>query len=353
MRPAEVLALETGCCPEPEHAGAGTTHHYQIFGRHFKDARDENGRHVDSGLLRDTPWVTISHVAAAIKVLEQMVGTGLLFTANIHHRTHGNRNDKRSLNSRTMAERAHDFTTWVNDNAEHLGRGHETIPADPHGSLNPTRFRRTLAWHIARQPDGLIALAIQYGHLRTVVSEGYASRSRGGIHDLLDYETARTVADHLTDLSDDLARGEGVSGPAARRLIQAADRCTERFSGTVTTSRQYKVLLSDPLLNVFENKRAYLTCNYDPAKAFCHPDRAVKDATPSLDRCQAGCANIARTDRHAEGLRAEADRLEAESAAEITPEIIADRLRARAAHLRDLAERHDTDRITTSQEHDQ
>lgn len=47
------------------------------------------------------------------------------------------------------------------------------------------RFRRSLAWHIARRPGGLVALAIQYGHMRTTMSAGYAARGRGGIHEYL------------------------------------------------------------------------------------------------------------------------------------------------------------------------
>ncbi|MFJ9900976.1 hypothetical protein ACIQPR_47470 [Streptomyces sp. NPDC091280] len=51
-------------------------------------------------------------------------------------------------------------------------------------------IRGARAWHIARRPGGLIALAIQYGHMRTVLdartSSGYGSRSRGGIHSVLD-----------------------------------------------------------------------------------------------------------------------------------------------------------------------
>jgi hypothetical protein len=42
-------------------------------------------------------------------------------------------------------------------------------------------------------------LAIQYGHMRTTLdartSSGYASRSRGGLHSILDVETALTAAD--------------------------------------------------------------------------------------------------------------------------------------------------------------
>lgn len=58
--------------------------------------------------------------------------------------------------------------------------------------------------------------------MRTAVSAGYAARSRDGIHDLLDIETARATADTLAPLHDDLAAGAGVSGPAARRAIHAA-----------------------------------------------------------------------------------------------------------------------------------
>ncbi|WP_217200862.1 hypothetical protein [Streptomyces buecherae] len=58
--------------------------------------------------------------------------------------------------------------------------------------------------------------------MRTAVSAGYASRSRDGIHDLLDIETARSTADTLATLAADRAAGGGMSGPAARRAILAA-----------------------------------------------------------------------------------------------------------------------------------
>ena len=116
-----------------------------------------------------------------------------------------------------------------------------------------------------------MALAVQYGHLRTVVSQGYGSRQRDGIHQLLDLETARAVAEHLSEVHDALQRGEGVSGPAARRLIHAAREEHHRFGGLLATPRQAKALLSDPALTVFENADVYLTCNYDPRRALCNP----------------------------------------------------------------------------------
>ncbi|MFF0134420.1 hypothetical protein ACFYTG_54015 [Streptomyces mirabilis] len=47
-----------------------------------------------------------------------------------------------------------------------------------------------------RGPGGLVALAIPHSHLRTaLVPEGCAARSRDGIHELVDIETVRAVAD--------------------------------------------------------------------------------------------------------------------------------------------------------------
>src|SRR5450756_2022336 len=65
-------------------------------------------------------------------------------------------------------------------------------------------------------------------------SEGYGARSRDGIHDLIDLETARAVADTVASLHDDLESGGGISGPAARRAIRAA-ATAPRFAGTLIT----------------------------------------------------------------------------------------------------------------------
>lgn len=199
-----------------------------------------------------------------------------------------------------------------------------------------------LAWHIARRPGGLAALAVQYGHLRTVVSQGYSSRSRDGIHKLIDIETARDVAERLSDLNEAIDNNEGISGPAARRLMDAAARAHHRFGGIITTHRQARALLDDPGLTVFENQRAFLLCNYARDKALCNPGRAKTD-TPSLDRCQPRCANVARTDHHAARMLQHAGQLRAQAGAMPTP--LADRLRAEAEALTARAEQHLNNRI--------
>jgi hypothetical protein len=95
----------------------------------------------------------------------------------------------------------------------------------PHTATAETRH--TLAWPTAHRPGGLIALAIQYGHMRTIMdartSSAYGTRNRGGIHSVLDVETALAAADTAARFRDRVASGERISGPAASRaLISAA-----------------------------------------------------------------------------------------------------------------------------------
>jgi hypothetical protein len=62
--------------------------------------------------------------------------------------------------------------------------------------------------------------------MRTILdartSSGYASRSRHGIHSVLDIETAPAAADTAARLGDRLAAGEKISGPAVSRALTAA-----------------------------------------------------------------------------------------------------------------------------------
>lgn len=341
MRPGEVLGLHAGCCPDPESGP------HLINGNVFKTARDEDGNHLSAGQPRNVPWVAIPPVVTAIRVLEQITPEGLLFASAAHDFS-----SQRAERSRpgtpappTVGRRIEDFVSWANTLARSHGRPHEAIPDDPHGALGTARFRRTLAWHIARQPGGLVALAIQYGHLRTAISGHYASRGRDGIHDLLDIETARATADALATLNEDLAAGGAISGPAARRAISAAAQAPN-YAGAIITARDARNLLRNPSLAVHDNPRSLLLCVYDPRKALCRRD-GQRD-TPSLDRCVATCANIAHTDRHADRLTRKAGLLE-KQAAGLAPEPLAERLRARAGTLRAQAEQHHQSRITAQE----
>ncbi|MFI6797599.1 hypothetical protein [Streptosporangium canum] len=342
MRSGEVLGLRTGCCPAPEPDEHGSIGRHLIRSNEYKNSTDEHGNHRSAGTERDVPWVAITPVVSAIRVLERMVPDGYLLFDHNTHDLHKSRPGTGSLKLCALRDRIEAFIAWANAEATARGLRDQLIPPDPHGKVGIQRFRRSLAWHIARRPNGLVALAIQYGHLRsTFVSENYASRSRGGIHDLIDIETVRAVADTVADLRDGLHSGEGISGPAARRVIKAAARATD-FEGATITARTAQRLIANEDVMIYENPQAFVLCHYKRAQALCHRD-GVKD-TPSLDHCVPGCGNIVRTDRHATGLRNRADALDKKAAH--APQPVGDRLRARAGKLRALADGHDRTRIT-------
>jgi hypothetical protein len=362
LRPAELLHLQPGCCPEPADDGTGPVR-YRLQGLKFKAARNDDGTPAPDGQARQ--WTVIPPVHTAIGILEQLTATSHLFPLRPHWLNGAPRPPRRPgpspgssrgrrhrtgqvITTRAANMRIGEFITWVNGYAREHGLDNETIPDDPDGPVTLSRFRRTIAWHIARLPGGTVALAIQYGHLRTLTSEGYSGRSRHGLRDLLDLETARAMASYLQDVSDSLDSGGGASGPAARRLIDAARHAATRFEGLFLSPRQARALLADPALQVHDSPAAFLACNYDPAKALCHPDREVGNTAghPALDRCDPACANIARTDEHITALTAEIARLRAESASPLLPGPIRQRLVGRTAALEKIAERHARTRIT-------
>jgi hypothetical protein len=351
-RPGEVLALRTGCCPDPVPGPDGQPGRHLIRGLEFKTATDEDGNHRSSGAEREAPWVAITPVVNAIRVLERMVPDGHLLFGHDAHDARGERPDTGSLKPAALRERIEDFADWANREAARHGLPGQAIPADPHGPIGLARFRRSLAWHIARRPNGLVALAIEYGHMRTAfghwATEGYASRSRDGIHDLIDLETARATADTIATLHENLQNGDRISGPAARRVIRAA-ATAPRFAGTPITLANARKLLKNEDAMIYDNPHALVLCHYKRDRALCHKD-GVED-TPSLDHCVPGCGNIARTDQQATQLRERALALESQAAH--VPQPVGDRLRATAARLRDQAGKHDHTRITTAKDADE
>ncbi|MER6126864.1 integrase [Streptomyces sp. NPDC001795] len=234
MRPQEIQGLRSGCCPDPDPAPDGTPRRHLIRSHHYKNVTDDDGHHVSGGEEREVPWVAITPVVHAIRVLERMVPEGELLLSATHHDFPHSRGYRGALKYGALSRKIEDFVAWANHEALLQGLPNQVIPGDPHGPIGLSRFRRSLAWHIARRPGGLIALAIQYGHMRTVLdartSSGYGTRSRRGIHSELDVETALAAADTAAHLRDRIAAGERISGPAARRAITATFHAP-RFEG--------------------------------------------------------------------------------------------------------------------------
>ncbi|WP_405818161.1 hypothetical protein [Streptomyces sp. NBC_01390] len=123
--------------------------------------------------------VAISPVVRSIRVLERMVPEGEFLLSSAHHDFLNPRNHPGALKNEALNKRIEGFVAWVNREAVTQGLPDQAIPKDPHGAIGTSRFRRTLAWHIARRPGGLIALAVQYGHMRTVLdARTYSANTR-------------------------------------------------------------------------------------------------------------------------------------------------------------------------------
>ncbi|MBO0874088.1 MAG: hypothetical protein J2P19_11915 [Pseudonocardia sp.] len=347
MRPKEVLHLERGCCTL-EQREDGTVR-YLITGRHFKGVTDEDGNTIPEGEMRPRPWTVIEPVHRAITVLEQLTESPLLFPRELSKSAKPCAYVGDALCVRTANARIARFTAWANALAAAHGRDHEVIPADPDGAVTLRRLRRTVAWFINRQPGGRIALGVQYGHLRASLAESYGGRSRVDMLQILDLEQALATADTLTAAVERLDHGQGVSGPAATRYIAAAQEFQATYAGGFASTRQYKALLDNPRLQVFDHPQALLTCNHDPLKALCDPNRGKSGArarrTPNQDRCHSACANISRTDTHIERIQAELDRIDAEITDGLIPLPIRQRLRQRQAALKEIIAGHQATHI--------
>jgi integrase len=280
-RPGEILSLRRGCLSEDPDTGL-----LLMGGRYYKNAVDTDGNKLPQGEERADPWVVVAPVARAIEVLERLHSSPLLFPTRIeaYHST-----STRLGTARDVQKTAEDITAfirWVNTHCTRLGRA-DAIPADRHGTLAPSRFRRTLAWFIRRRPRGLVAASVQYGHVQVQMLQGYAGSYASGFPDEYAFEDWLYRMETTAEDERALAGGEHVSGPAAdayRHRVTAAHRT---FSGRVLTSAgQSRDLLGNPLLQIHHGRG--MTCVLNPATAACQLRGTADDplVTPDTDDCR-------------------------------------------------------------------
>lgn len=236
------------------------------------------------------------------------------------------------------------FIAWANQQAIRHNRPHEVIPEDPEGPVVLQRFRRTIAWFIHRQPGGRIGLGVQFGHAATLIGESYAGRSKADMLELLDLEKGLALADALSEARERISSGESVSGPAATRYIASATEFENRYAGIYLGKRELRALVNNPKLQVYEDPKTFLTCNFDAFKALCDPDLDCTDSsgqrTPNRSRCNLACANISRTDSQIAAVQAEIDGIDADAEAGLDPYPIARREQQRRTVLVQITERH-------------
>ncbi|BCK56204.1 hypothetical protein [Nocardia wallacei] len=191
------------------------------------------------------------------------------------------------------------------------------------------------------EPRGLVAAAIQYGHLKIQMTLGYAGTYASGFPDDLAFEEWLTRLDTLADAHEHLQSGEHVSGPAADRYRQHIESAP-RFAGHVLrTTRDARTLLANPALQIFPGQG--MTCVLDPRRAVCRlaSDDTTTRVTPDLSDCRPNCVNVARTDRDIDAVRADAARLRVLVADPLAPPVRAARERAELNRLLRIIADHD------------
>jgi integrase len=343
MRPGEVLSLTRGCLTYDD-----TRDLWTLTGTRWKGARGTDGNKALPGAPRQNPWVVHSAAAAAIRVLHQLAPGRLLFPITLRPqpiRGIEHRENLRPGKARTSSQLGTDltnFTTWVNEHCARRSRL-DTIPPDPQGPLNGTRFRRTLAWHIVRTPRGLVAGAIQYGHLAKHVTQGYGGTYDSGFPDELAMERWLERIEQVGDLNQYLDDGGHVSGPAADELRQRT-RTAARFLGRkIPTRRQAERLLRDPSVQIYPGDGMH--CVYHQPSALCaptHSDAGPEDEAPVLAQCQSACTNIARTDGDIAALDTRVQDLKSDP---LAPSIRHQRARSVAENLRTSITEHERSRM--------
>lgn len=337
MRPGEVLSLRRGCRSTDEATGQ-----LLVNGQRGKGYDRSPDTPETAEPLR--PWVVVAPVHDAIALLESLHDQPYLFPAQIHPGS-SRTSDAHARTCDSINRDIADFASWVNQTFRRAD-GSAPIPDDPAGNLNASRFRRTLARFIVRRPRGLIAAALQYGHVDTKVTLNYAGAPDTEWLQDVAVEKLELILEQISDDARRLAAGEHVSGPSAdeyrRRVTGTAD-----FPGrTVISPRSAARLLAgtDPQVHHGEG----MTCVWRPETAACRASRLAQGlpepAGPDESECRYTCTNLAFTDQDIARRKQDLRDLEATASDPLAPRPLRDRAAAQAERITSLVHRHEQDR---------
>ncbi|WP_051707543.1 MULTISPECIES: hypothetical protein [unclassified Streptomyces] len=225
--------------------------------------------------------------------------------------------------------------------------GTPAIPPDPVKHLHASRFRRTLAYFIVRRPRGLIAAALQYGHLKTKVTLNYAANDDDSWLDDLAVERLEMV---LEQSEDDWTRleeeHEHVSGPAAAEYRRRTAGAAVFLGRTVRAQASVNRLLAQTDTDIHHGEA--MTCVHRAETAACRKENLLLglpvDDGPDESLCRSTCANLAYTDRDIAQHRTRLPALMAEARDPMTPRPRRDRAAAQANQILAVIEQHETSR---------
>ncbi|UVO14169.1 hypothetical protein NM962_09280 [Mycobacterium sp. SVM_VP21] len=335
MRGEECAKLKRGALrtiPRPDGA-----YSYRIDGRIFKAVRDDNDQQDRGG--KQWVWATIKPGADAITALERLAE----ITGSAGLMTYPKSHDQPVLTT-TMTRWIKELIEFANGLSTELGID-QTHHIDPEPARNVTldRFRRSVAWHIVNQPDGLAAAGVQFGHMQSTTTDGYASTITSGIAATMDEERTRALYTTLQDHANAAKTGMKASGPAAKQLGKALNRFgAKRFPGTYAdlSRKDERRLRSDPDLIVRENPGHGCLCLANPLKPETMACSRENDGEPNRNDCKVYCGNRVYTDATIAQDKEEATQLRAR--VKNANPILAARINKRITHLEEHIADHET-----------
>ena len=311
---------------------------YRIDGRIFKAVRDNNDQQDRGG--KQWVWATIKPGADAITALEHLAEV----TGSSGLMAHLDSPNQPGLTSETM-------TRWINELIEYANglrtalevhQVHHIAP-DPAGNVTLDRFRRTVAWHIVNQPEGLLAAGVQFGHMQSTTTDGYASTITSGIAATMDEERTRALYATLQEHANAAKTGMKASGPAAKQFGKVLNGfVAKRFPGTYAdlSKKDERRLRSDPDLAVRKNPGHGCLCLANPLKPGTMACSRENDGEPNRNDCKTYCGNRVYTDATVAEDQEEAAQLRAR-VRDANP-ILAARINKRVRHLDEHIAEHES-----------
>jgi hypothetical protein len=168
------------------------------------------------------------------------------------------------------------------------------------------RFGSLQAHFMVRQPRGLIAAALQYGHVSTKVTLSYAGRADTSWLDDLALEQLEMVLDQAGQDMAGLRDGEHVSGPSADEYRARVERAAAFAGRTVTGVRSAARLLASADPDIHHGEA--MTYVWRAETAACRAARLAAGLpggdAPDESECRSSCANLAHRPRHRRPARA-------------------------------------------------
>lgn len=288
MRDGEVQAMLPGCLRR-SHSADGMTERLAIRSLVTK------GR--DAG-AEQAEWITIAPAARAIMVAEKLA---------LRHRPEDLANGSIGIWAVLHRASAKDrglphIVRRINEFRNHLDLqfGADDSPAIPlidgrPWVFNTRQFRRTVAWHIANRPFGVIAGKLQYKHASVAMFDGYAGASASGFRQEVEAERHLGQLEDIVTHYEARLRGEPLAGPAATRIAAEFGRVAKEMAplpGLLADAKRVKAMLGHLARRLHVG--ILNDCFFERGTALCLSSAKDPTEIPRLsacapDRCPNSC----------------------------------------------------------------